>query len=254
MWAFILLGIGQSIGVLYGSQSGGLEAIIVILAYLLFMVTFLQKIYVPLFARLQEAEAKLQDLNMTVNYEVKKRVIEIERHNEHLINMSQLDSMTGVLNKQAAINAIKSLTERKTSRGFTIILFDIDNFKKINDSKGHLVGDKYLKTVSAIARESCRKVDRVGRYGGDEFIIILPNTNLSEGMYAADRFRQKVQDNDANITISAGLAHFPEDGNSVKDLIDYADQGLYKSKERGRNVVSHLKSLKELDSLNKLKE
>lgn len=207
------------------------------------MYTFWQKIYRPVLIRLEEAEKKLLDVDRTVKFEVQKRVIEIERHNEHLINLAQTDSLTGILNKQAITNIIRSLTEGEKKNGFTVLLFDIDDFKKINDTKGHLAGDMYLKLVAGIAKDNSRTIDHIGRYGGDEFIIVLPHTKLAEGLCTAERFRKKVEDSEAGITVSVGVAHFPEDGEIVRDLLVAADVGLYKSKERGKNIVSHFRSL-----------
>lgn len=99
------------------------------------MYTFWQKIYRPVLIRLEEAEKKLLDVDRTVKFEVQKRVIEIERHNEHLINLAQTDSLTGILNKQAITNIIRSLTEGEKKNGFTVLLFDIDDFKKLMTPK-----------------------------------------------------------------------------------------------------------------------
>ena len=127
------------------------------------------------------------------------------------------------------------------------IQVDIDYFKVYNDTLGHPAGDKLLKKFSRILMNSVRKVDYFGRIGGEEFLIILPETNLKDGAKLVDRIRETVADTEfygesklphKKVTISVGIAEFIVGGKiKRKDLIDRADERLYKAKHAGRNVV-----------------
>jgi diguanylate cyclase (GGDEF)-like protein len=119
-------------------------------------------------------------------------------------------------------------------------MFDIDNFKKINDTHGHITGDKCIKNLMNICRNSFRGDDVIGRFGGDEFVILLPGTSPVKAYLVAERFRKNVeQTKDPHYTVSIGVASYPLDGKNSKGLISSADKALYISKEKGRNMVSH---------------
>ncbi len=207
-------------------------------AYLLLFSYILKKHRDPLIARMKKAEAKLADMNKKVIYDVKKRLVEVERHNEHLLNMVQRDPLVDAYNKKGIMSIIQEMVNDPSKEPFTIMLFDVDNFKGINDSQGHVVGDMILKKIAALAKGNLRGFDMLGRYGGDEFIIVLPGTTLSDAMFVAERFRKRVS-SESEVSVSIGVAAFPEDGDTVKKLIEMADSGLYKSKRIGKNAVSH---------------
>ncbi len=119
-------------------------------------------------------------------------------------------------------------------------MFDIDSFKSINDNLGHIAGDKCLKHMAFLARQSIRDDDQLGRYGGDEFIIVLPTANLKTAAIVAERFRKNVeQTDDPHFTVSVGISAYPENGSTVKELIAQADAGLYLSKQNGKNRCSY---------------
>jgi diguanylate cyclase (GGDEF)-like protein len=192
----------------------------------------------PYVARVKKAESRLADLNNTINYEVKKKIVEIERHNQHLQKLVHKDSLVDAYNKKGIMNILKEMVEEPGSERFTIMLFDIDDFKRINDSQGHITGDKVLKKVARIAKENIRGFDILGRYGGDEFLIILPGTTLTDAMIVAERFRKSIG-SEPELSVSIGVAAFPEDGKAVQEIIEVADAGLYESKRIGKNAVSH---------------
>ncbi|MBN2384877.1 GGDEF domain-containing protein [bacterium] len=128
----------------------------------------------------------------------------------------------------------------------SLILLDIDHFKKFNDTYGHPIGDQVLKRVAKILKDSCRDIDTVARYGGEEFAVILINTELDGSIQMAERIRQTVaQDTltiealELQVTVSLGVATFPDNCSDKQQLIDLADQALYKAKETGRNRVVH---------------
>ena len=121
-------------------------------------------------------------------------------------------------------------------------MIDIDNFKQINDTFGHLAGDKILKQLGDLIRFNIREIDLAARYGGEEFAVVMSNTDTQEAEKAAERIRQSIQENgfaDSNsiVTVSIGIALFPLDAKSMDELIEKADTSLYKAKRDGKNRV-----------------
>ncbi|NLI91262.1 MAG: GGDEF domain-containing protein [Peptococcaceae bacterium] len=237
-WAVCLLGISQTLYFLYPTRLSYLVALGNFSAYFLFSSYVFKKSRNPYIVRIKKAEAKLSDMNKTINMEVKKRLLEMERHNAHLINMVHRDPLVDAYNKKGITNFMQEMVIDPGKDPFTIILFDIDNFKGINDTRGHVAGDMVLKKVANIAKQNIRGFDLLGRYGGDEFLIILPGTTVADALYVAERFRKKVS-SESEISVSVGVAAFPEDGTTVQKLIETADAGLYESKRLGKNAVSH---------------
>lgn len=132
------------------------------------------------------------------------------------------------------------------SRHLSLLMIDIDHFKKYNDTLGHIAGDKLLQEISVILQESCREVDLVARYGGEEFTIILPETFKEKAYSSAERIRKltaahpcqyKEGQPSKRVTISIGVASFPQDASNKEDLIAFADKAMYVAKETGRNRV-----------------
>jgi diguanylate cyclase (GGDEF)-like protein len=113
---------------------------------------------------------------------------------------------------------------------------DIDNFKKYNDTLGHLEGDKILKQVAKILTTQVRKIDSVGRYGGEEFLIILPETNIQDAKEISERLKNSIQ-KETVVTISIGLVSNTAVGSTVEDLLSQADKALYLAKKNGRNRI-----------------
>jgi len=187
---------------------------------------------------------KLSKLEKEFNYELRK---EVNKHTFHLkevqekmSHINKIDSLTKAYNKKAIFNIVEEMTLDRRIEKFSIIMFDLDDFKTLNDTLGHVQGDICLKTLAAIAKESIRDSDSLGRYGGDEFLIVLPEASLSTTISIAERFRKKIDtETQPHFTVSSGLASYPEDGKTLKDLLDIADKGLYRSKEKGRNAVSY---------------
>ena len=153
-----------------------------------------------------------------------------------------IDKLTGALTRKFLEEALTEHIE-KTNRFeglFSIIMFDLDNFKGVNDRFGHQTGDEVLKTVSSIVMESIRKEDVFGRYGGEEFIIILPGTDTLKAREIAERIRinidnKKVLGDKRAVTVSMGIATYPHHAKWKQELIEKADQALYVAKETGRN-------------------
>jgi diguanylate cyclase (GGDEF)-like protein len=154
--------------------------------------------------------------------------------------MAICDSMTGLYNHLFIVSRLDDEIGR-SSRYHTplsVIILDVDHFKKINDTFGHLMGDTVLKQVSRAIKSQCRTVDKIGRYGGDEFLIILPETSLENAAILAKRLQVKIEslsfDEPVELTISQGIAQY-EQGESINTLIDRADTHLYSAKHSGRN-------------------
>lgn len=121
------------------------------------------------------------------------------------------------------------------------MIFDIDNFKKINDQYGHLKGDEILRRLGNILNRSRRDLDICARYGGEEFAIILPHTDCSEALAIAERVRKEIEEyfqNDLKVTVSIGVSNCPDSSVALKTLIKKADNALYESKKTGRNRTS----------------
>lgn len=156
------------------------------------------------------------------------------------------DSLTNVFSRRYLLERFNEEIERskKFKYNFAFLMADIDHFKDYNDRYGHLVGDAILREISRAIKENIRQIDLVGRYGGEEFSVILTETNKEEAELAAERIRQaierrkvRVYDEDLQVTISIGVAIFPSDGSGAQALIEKADEALYRAKQTGRNRV-----------------
>jgi diguanylate cyclase (GGDEF)-like protein len=169
---------------------------------------------------------------------------------EETRRLSITDDLTGLYNVRFFYRSLESelARARRYKDVFCLVIFDIDDFKVINDTYGHQVGDDILREVAEIILNSARKTDVVARYGGEEFVIILPRTSKTEALLLADRIRERVEENVFNknntvkihITVSGGISGFPEDGKSAKDLLYTADMALYRAKGSGKKqVVCH---------------
>jgi diguanylate cyclase (GGDEF)-like protein len=158
------------------------------------------------------------------------------------------DGLTNCYNKREIQEFIKKFLFnylRYKNDFFTIMMLDLDHFKKINDTYGHLAGDYVLKEVAKIIKNSIRKSDICGRFGGEEFVILLPNTKLSGAMKLAERIRQTIENHNfifngkkINVTVSIGITSVGIN-DSYESLIDRADEALYEAKQKGRNRVEY---------------
>jgi diguanylate cyclase (GGDEF)-like protein len=168
---------------------------------------------------------------------------------EKLERLANFDSLTGLYNRRAILGKLRDLINRanRYKEDFSLSMLDIDHFKRVNDRYGHLTGDGVLEKIAALIRRNIRDTDIVGRYGGEEFITILPQTTLSSAWVVAERIRgiiekTEMKDSAGNVftmTVSQGLAGW-ERGEDAYPLISRADEALYKAKEKGRNRVQIL--------------
>ncbi|MEA2101726.1 MAG: GGDEF domain-containing protein [Thermodesulfobacteriota bacterium] len=160
--------------------------------------------------------------------------------NEHLRHMVFRDALTGVLNFRAFSEMLASEWEKAKRYGavFSLIMIDLDLFKGINDEYGHQAGDKVLSMVAERIVQSTRKSDLVFRYGGEEFMVLLPHTDIENALMLAERIRVSVKDTrpvcQARPTISLGVTQY-RDGLGTDDLVKEADMGLYRAKQGGRD-------------------
>lgn len=190
------------------------------------------KIYLTMLNKKQE---ELEYLNGNLEEIVEKRTKELQI-------LSITDELTNIHNRRFLIDMLKSNIKecKRYDKYLSIVIFDIDHFKKVNDTFGHTEGDRTLIEISKYLKNALRDVDILGRYGGEEFMIIMPNTLLEDAFKAADRLRKEISEliigpEKIRVTISGGVAEY--DGSSLMQLIIKADKNLYKAKQTGRNKI-----------------
>ncbi len=167
-------------------------------------------------------------------------------YHEEIYRLTTIDGLTQIYNKRYFVETLEREIGRanRYRRELSLIMFDIDNFKKINDSFGHLAGDNALKQLASVIRSRIRREDILSRYGGDEFAIILPEIDNYNALQFAEKIRNlvamagfKFEDADIPVTISIGVASMQQELQTVEEFIHIADKHMYAAKERGRNRV-----------------
>jgi len=187
-------------------------------------------------------ESELQSLESVAD--ICANSIQNAHYVERVKQLAYLDGLTGIFNRRFFELRIMEEIERarRYGTGMAVIMADIDQFKRLNDEFGHLLGDEVLRQVSSLFHQQLRKIDVVCRYGGEEFAILLPQTNEEQAMAVAEKLRRLVENWQfpgvpRSVTISAGVAAFPVHGRSRDEMIRSADTGLYAAKQSGRNRV-----------------
>ncbi|MDW7671967.1 MAG: GGDEF domain-containing protein [Bacillota bacterium] len=181
-----------------------------------------------------------QTIEKTTLYASENRESKLSQNHRHILESARRDGLTGALNRISIMDLIENQINNNKDQPFVILMFNIDHFKQINDHYGHAVGDLALKQLAETAENVIRNEDQLGRYGGDEFIIMLPGLNLAKAKLVAERLRQKVQALiDPDFSISIGIAVYPKDGISVIKLIENANRAMADAKRKGGNTVSH---------------
>jgi diguanylate cyclase (GGDEF)-like protein len=196
-----------------------------------------------------ELEARVRSM-----LRIKKLQDELEAKNRELERLSISDGLTGLYNHRHIHGLLREEFERsgRTGDALSVAMLDLDHFKAVNDTYGHQAGDSVLQQLADILRATARDVDRLGRYGGEEFLAVLPATTTEGAEVFVDRVRAAVErhpfgigrDEPVSMTISGGVATFPQDGVwSPELLIRRADEALYAAKADGRNRVKRFDHL-----------
>lgn len=201
-------------------------------------------------------------VDMTFQKQVEERMIlmadELREANEKLEEMAVTDILTGVFNRRAFDDQYSHQIQlmKRMGKPLSLVMIDIDFFKKINDTLGHQKGDEVLRTLGGILKTTARVTDIVARYGGEEFVVVLPNTGQDEALQMAERFRYAVYAHGwqpERVTVSVGAATIDFDGAPVHSGADFeasrlvgdADRALYYSKHNGRNRITHVTEMAE---------
>ncbi|MCF8009751.1 MAG: diguanylate cyclase [Clostridiales bacterium] len=189
-----------------------------------------------------------KELNLRVNSLLRKKQLHDKMvHNYNKAYEESIrDRLTGLYNHGYFIERLKSEVDNATryNKQFSLLFLDIDNFKPYNDSNGHPAGDNVLRELAGILVSTTRESDIVSRYGGEEFTVLLPETNKDGAIHAAHKIQRNVEYHpfpfqeyqpSGNLTVSLGVATFPEDAGSAKELLNNSDQALYKAKKNSKN-------------------
>jgi diguanylate cyclase (GGDEF)-like protein len=180
--------------------------------------------------------SKIKKAIQNMNYEIIKR-------EENLRIISERDPLLNIFNRRTILKFIDREMKKSRTLGskYTLIMFDIDNFKEINDKYGHQFGDVVLLNISKKISYNIKATDKFGRLGGDEFLILLPSTNINYGRKIAERIRSSIasmlwEDRDVTVTVSVGVTG-NENDKDVKEVLERVDKALYKAKNNGRNRI-----------------
>jgi diguanylate cyclase (GGDEF)-like protein len=190
---------------------------------------------------------------LQVRLRVGKRIVDLQtdllKAREELRDRANKDLLTMLPNRSAIATALEQEISRcrRDQRRVGIILLDIDHFKKINDTYGHFAGDAVLREAAARLRANMRTYDQVGRYGGEEFLVVLPNCDLDQASHQAERLRQRLNSTPMTVdgiemcvSASFGVTVSDESDRNPEAFLRVADEALYRSKANGRNCVTSL--------------
>lgn len=196
--------------------------------------------------RLEDKEKELLTLNQSLEVVVEQRTAELRQVNERLNELAMTDPLTKLQNRRAFFQKFGEEIERsrRYKHSILVAMIDVDHFKTFNDMEGHVFGDEALKKIAQLFTSNLRKTDVLGRYGGEEFILMLPETPLEGGIEKCERLRTLIETTTfqgkkeaAYLTVSFGVAIYPQDADTPEALVKAADQALYQAKEFGRNRV-----------------
>jgi diguanylate cyclase (GGDEF)-like protein len=195
-----------------------------------------RKDHVTLKVRLSGREV-LSEQGQLEAYEVIAEDVTKQRELEnHLRRQAASDPLTGLANYRRLVDVLDMEIKRceRTRRKFGVLLFDLDGLKLINDRYGHMTGSQALCRVADVLSFCCRDIDTAARFGGDEFALILPETNAEAAKLVAQRIRERVANDGKGpkLSISVGVAIYPQNGNSIESLLREADSGLYAMKRK----------------------
>ena len=247
LWMFLILGkpLNKLIGHMKKITNGDLDVPEIRFGRRDNEVGQLSKAFNTMYGTVRRQFKELQSHREILEQEVNERTQELEEANKKLRIMSRTDELTELPNRRSIHECIENEISRisRTRKPLCFVFIDIDHFKKINDTYGHSCGDEVLKSVAKTIRGLLRNYDIVGRYGGEEFLVLLPETDLDGATIVAERFLEQVEEQPIkyadyiiNVTITLGVSKY--DGRLGADRsIQMADKALYEGKEAGRNRV-----------------
>ena len=176
-----------------------------------------------------------------------------EEYQNHIQQQLSKDTLTNAYNRKAFSQCLNSayITAKQDFTPICLLMIDVDNFKVVNDTYGHQIGDKILQVVADSLIKAVRSVDYVCRYGGDEFAVVLPNIDSLRGLQLAEKIRTNIEslrfrigERKIKVTVSIGISNYPENEiKCVSQFIAYADKAMYKAKRNGRNQIGILSSV-----------
>ncbi|ALX08345.1 diguanylate cyclase (GGDEF)-like protein [Acetivibrio thermocellus AD2] len=188
---------------------------------------------------------------LLVAYGVSMVILEVKKYDEmhqREFKLARTDKLTGLANRHMLDQKLEeeALYCEYSKKPLNVLMFDIDDFKKFNDTYGHIWGDKLLSLFGDIIKQSIRKTDMAFRYGGEEFMVLIRDLDLEKAKCVADRIRCQLEKqnlfsdeghNMGKATVSCGIAQFPTHSDDIKKVVDYADRALYYAKKIGKNIV-----------------
>jgi diguanylate cyclase (GGDEF)-like protein len=196
----------------------------------------------------REPNTQIRELGRTIALAASVAITRTAALNHQRL-LAQTDGLTRLLNKTHVLGQLREAlaADRRRRRPVSVFLFDIDHFKNYNDTNGHLPGDELLRELAKLLRRHVRENEFVGRYGGEEFLLVMPDAGKEHALGAANRIRRLIQDHPfphrenqpgGRVTISGGVATWPGDADDPASLVKHADEALYESKRAGRNRVT----------------
>lgn len=192
-----------------------------------------------------ERDAKLEASNNELERKVEERTVSLQEANVRLAALATTDPLTGLPNHRALVDLLDKELERshRYHRPCSLLFLDLDHFKALNDSGGHVIGDAVLQELGSVAADCLRGIDTLGRWGGEEFIVLLPETESQGALEIAERLRATISTHlfraagGLHLTCSVGIASYPDDATTRAELVDAADRAMYAAKRLGRNQV-----------------